>query len=50
MKKDRFKNSLKKSRVFKMAEKRKLLEEAVIRFLTLYDRSHHTFTDKNEKN
>ena len=50
MKKERFKNSPKKSRVFKMAEKRKLLDEAVIRFLALYDRSHHTFKDKNEKN
>ena len=50
MKKERFKNSPKKSRVFKMAEKRKLLDEAVIRFLALHDRSHHTFKDKNEKN
>ena len=39
-----------KTRVFKVTGKEKLLAEVVRRFPLLYDRRHHTFKDKNEKN
>ena len=45
MKKKRFK----KKRVFKMAGKEELLAEPVTQFPS-FDRSHHTFKDKNKKN
>ena len=44
------KGRIKKTRVFKMADKEELLAEAVRRFPVLCDRSHHTFKDQNKKN